>query len=104
MRYIPFDIWNGKIVSPSPLPAYIADITWYGKIKQIRVGWRLENLNYEDRPTFREQMLQSKELFAKRPEWRKQIKKLPKFRKDPTDDLWPNFIYFDLPTSDYYWV
>lgn len=102
MRYIPFNIWNGQISVPSPLPAYIANVTWYGRIKQIRVGWN--HVKTDDKRRFREEMLRMKDLFAEHPEWKRQIKKLPKRKADPSDELWSGFMYFPLPTSNFYWV
>lgn len=102
MKHIPFNIWNGQIIEPSPLPAYIADVTWYNKIKQIRVGWSSEKTN--DKERFRDEMLRQKDLFAQHPEWRKQIRKMQKRKADPSDELWPRFMYFEIPSSDFYWV
>lgn len=102
MRYIPFNIMNGRIGEPSPLPAYIADVTWYGRIKQIRVGWF--HVKSDDKDRFRNEMLRLKDVFADHPEWRKEIKKLRRHKDDPAEGMWPKFMYFPLPTSDFYWV
>lgn len=102
MEYIPFNIENGEIVAPSLLPAYIAEVTWYGSIKQIRVGW--DQARMKDRDHFQHEMLRQKRMFADHPKWRKQIKKLPRHRRDPSWIFRASLMYYPLPKYEGYWV
>lgn len=96
MEYIPFNIKDGDIAAPSPLPAYIAEVTWYGRIKQIRVGWNPAKMD-GDRAHFQNEMIRQKKMFADHPKWKKQIKKLPRHRRDPSWIFRASLRYYPLP-------